>query len=123
MCLGEGRVVAARIADHVEPHHNDPSKFWTGALQSLCAHCHESRNKFVEHRGFDNAIGADGMPIDPGTPSTGIPRACSCTKGLSCRGSFRIVEALDVVEYISSRLISGPVRFAPCALGLQRREE
>jgi len=37
--------------------------------------------------------------------------------------AFRIVEALDVVEYISSRLISGPVRFAPCALGLQRREE
>jgi hypothetical protein len=37
--------------------------------------------------------------------------------------AFRIVEALDVVEYISSRLVSGPVRFAPCALGLQLREE
>src|SRR6201982_3003980 len=37
--------------------------------------------------------------------------------------AFRIVEAFDVVEYISSRLVSGPVRFAPCALGLQRREE
>jgi putative tryptophan/tyrosine transport system substrate-binding protein len=37
--------------------------------------------------------------------------------------AFRIVEALDVVEYISSRLVSGAVRFAPYALGLQRREE
>jgi hypothetical protein len=27
--------------------------------------------------------------------------------------AFGIVEALDVVEYISSRLVSGPVRFAP----------
>ena len=35
MCLAEGRIVAAKIADHVEPHHNDPMKFWTGALQSL----------------------------------------------------------------------------------------
>jgi hypothetical protein len=33
--------------------------------------------------------------------------------------AFRIIEALDVVEYISSRLVSGPVRFAPCALGLR----
>src|SRR5438132_13362669 len=37
--------------------------------------------------------------------------------------AFRIVEALDVVEYISSRLVSGAVRFASYALGLQRREE
>src|SRR2546421_524343 len=37
--------------------------------------------------------------------------------------AFRIVEALDVVEYISSRLVAGPVRFAPHAFGLQRREE
>src|SRR6266508_81502 len=37
--------------------------------------------------------------------------------------AFRIVEALDVIEYISPRLVSGAVRFAPYALGLQRREE
>ena len=45
MCLAEGGLVAARIADHVEPHHSDPTKFWFGKLQSLCAHCHESRKK------------------------------------------------------------------------------
>jgi len=48
MCLSEGKIVAARIADHVEPHHNDPIKFWNGKLQSLCANCHESRKKRLE---------------------------------------------------------------------------
>jgi len=68
MCLAEGRIVAARIADHVEPRRGDPIKFWTGRLQSLCAHCHESRKKRSEHRGYDNTIGADGWPIDPRHP-------------------------------------------------------
>jgi hypothetical protein len=35
MCLAEGKVVAACIADHIEPHHNDPIKVWNGKLQSL----------------------------------------------------------------------------------------
>ena len=64
MCLSEGKIVAARIADHVEPHHNDPIKFWNGKLQSVCAHCHERRKKRLEHRGLDNAIGVEGWPID-----------------------------------------------------------
>jgi len=68
MCLAEGKIVAARIADHIEPHKGDPIRFWNGKLQSLCAHSHQSRKKFVEQRGFDNAIGADGMPIDPRHP-------------------------------------------------------
>jgi 5-methylcytosine-specific restriction enzyme A len=67
-CLREGKVVAARVADHIEPHHNDPVKFWNGKLQSLCAHRHESRKKRFEHRGYDNTIGVDGWPIDPRHP-------------------------------------------------------
>jgi len=70
-CLSEGKIVAARIADHVEPHHDVPIKFWSGRLQSLCAHCHESRKAF--QRGYDNAIGPDGMPIDPRHPVYRIP--------------------------------------------------
>src|SRR5215831_4803258 len=73
MCLSEGRIVAARVADHVEPHHGDPIKFWNGKLQSLCAHCHESRKKFLELRGYDNTISADGMPIDPRHPVYRVP--------------------------------------------------
>jgi 5-methylcytosine-specific restriction enzyme A len=62
-CLRESKVVPARIADHIEPHHNDPHKFWTGALQSLCAHCHESKKKFVERCAYDKTIGPDGMQL------------------------------------------------------------
>jgi 5-methylcytosine-specific restriction protein A len=43
-CLARGLVVPATVADHVEPHHGDRSKFWLGTLQSLCATCH-SRDK------------------------------------------------------------------------------
>jgi hypothetical protein len=32
MCLSEGKVVATRTVNHIEPHHNDPVKFWTGRL-------------------------------------------------------------------------------------------
>lgn len=56
--------VVAEIVDHVTPHHGDALAFWYGKLQSLCTHCHESRKKYVEHRGFNNDIGIDGMPID-----------------------------------------------------------
>jgi hypothetical protein len=37
-------------------------------LDCLCAHCHESRKKFQEQRGYDNTIGANGMPVDPRHP-------------------------------------------------------
>src|SRR5215467_13014642 len=60
----EGRVVAARVADHIKPHHNDPTKFWFGKLQSLCTHCRESRKQFEESCGFDRTIGIDGWPTD-----------------------------------------------------------
>jgi hypothetical protein len=62
--LTEGKITPARIADHIEPHRDDPMKFWRGALQSLCSNCHESRKKHIENRGFDRTIGADGWPID-----------------------------------------------------------
>jgi hypothetical protein len=67
-CLCEGRVVVARVADHIVPHHNDPIEFWRGKLQSLCTRCHESRKKFVEHRGYDNTIGVDGWRLVPRHP-------------------------------------------------------
>jgi len=46
ICLAAGRVTAATVADHIEPHRGDPVKFWEGALQSLCDEapwrCHSS---------------------------------------------------------------------------------
>ena len=68
MCLAEDKVVAPRVADHVEPHHGDVNKFWTGKLQSLCERCHNSRKKDVERLGYDRTVEVDGVPLDPNHP-------------------------------------------------------
>jgi hypothetical protein len=43
MCLKDGRINAATIADHIEPHKGDEQKFFFGELQSLCKLHHEPR--------------------------------------------------------------------------------
>jgi hypothetical protein len=68
-CLEKGLVVAAVIADHVEPHRGDWNSFWLGKLQSLCKRCHESGKKYAEQRGFRSDIGEDGWPIDKNHPT------------------------------------------------------
>lgn len=64
MCLDEGKVEPATIADHVVPHKGDPYLFWFGELQSLCSECHSSSKAQLEHKGFVDDIGVDGFPID-----------------------------------------------------------
>ena len=49
MCLTNGRVVAATVADHIVPHRGDRALFM-GALQSLCVHCHSSVKQKEERR-------------------------------------------------------------------------
>jgi 5-methylcytosine-specific restriction protein A len=64
----------ARHADHVEHHHGDPVKFWTGALQSLCHGCHSEKTRKDEAELADGRVrymkGADvhGVPLDPRHP-------------------------------------------------------
>lgn len=41
-CLAEGQITAASVADHVVRHQGVADLFWNGALQSLCAHHHNS---------------------------------------------------------------------------------
>jgi 5-methylcytosine-specific restriction protein A len=67
-CLERGIPVPATIADHVEPHGGDRTKFFTGALQSLCEHCHNRTKKQIETRGYRLDIGLDGWPLDSGHP-------------------------------------------------------
>lgn len=62
-CVKQGRVVAADVADHVEPHKGDEGKFWYGELQSLCHHCHSSIKQKMEQGKVVTIIGADGWPI------------------------------------------------------------
>jgi 5-methylcytosine-specific restriction protein A len=68
VCLKDGRIHAATIADHVEPHKGDQQKFFFGELQSLCKLHHESAKKREEWRGYSTQIGADGWPVDPRHP-------------------------------------------------------
>lgn len=40
-CQADGRVTAATVVDHIEPHRGDQTKFWDEAnWQPLCASCH-----------------------------------------------------------------------------------
>ena len=68
ICLREGKLSPAQIADHVQPHRGDSVAFWRGALQSLCVQCHNASKQREELRGYDTAIGADGLPLDPRHP-------------------------------------------------------
>lgn len=46
-CHDEGRVTAARVVDHVEPHRGDEGKFWDeeGNWQSQCDDCHNRKTQ------------------------------------------------------------------------------
>ena len=52
MCLKDGRINAATIADHIKPHKGDQQKFFFGELQSLCKLHHESAKKREDARGY-----------------------------------------------------------------------
>jgi 5-methylcytosine-specific restriction protein A len=62
-----GERVAATVADHIERHRGDATRFWHGALQSLCASCHSGLKQSLE-RG--NRAGCDdaGAPVDADHP-------------------------------------------------------
>jgi 5-methylcytosine-specific restriction protein A len=48
-CEREGRVTAAAVVDHVEPHHGDHEKFWDpDNWQSLCKRHHDSTKQREE---------------------------------------------------------------------------
>lgn len=49
LCLAAGRVSAAVVCDHVEPHRGDVDRFWRGPFQSLCKPCHDSAKQREEH--------------------------------------------------------------------------
>lgn len=63
LCLGcqaVGRITAAAVVDHVEPHKGDPKKFWNRAMwQSACRWHHDVVKQQLE------AMYANGMiPVD-----------------------------------------------------------
>lgn len=70
MCLKRGDRTTASVVDHVERHNGDRNKFFRGALQSLCAHCHNAVKQSHE-RGNRAGCDVTGMPIDPKHPWSG----------------------------------------------------
>jgi 5-methylcytosine-specific restriction protein A len=68
MCLQNGLVTTASVADHIEPHHNNWNKFKLGALQSLCERCHNQTKRLFELRGYGLEVDKDGYPTDPKHP-------------------------------------------------------
>jgi 5-methylcytosine-specific restriction endonuclease McrA len=68
-CEARGVFTPATVADHIELHKGDLEKFMRGALQSLCANCHNSAKKYIELGGYGNDIGDDGWPTDPRHPA------------------------------------------------------
>ena len=67
LCMEQGRITGATVADYIEPHLGDYNKFVLGELRSLCAPCHDALQGFV-HKGYSSEIGFDGYPIDSNHP-------------------------------------------------------
>ena len=67
-CLDKGKVTAATIVDHVEPHRGDEFNFYNGAVQSLCKFHHDTTKRQKEILGYVRDIGEDGWPLDPDHP-------------------------------------------------------
>jgi 5-methylcytosine-specific restriction protein A len=63
-CEAAGDVVAATVADHIQPHRGDAELFWNGELQSLCGPCHSQAKQMIEARGYHDRCDAAGYPID-----------------------------------------------------------
>lgn len=66
MCKQDGRIEAATVVDHIEPHRGDRKLFWDRKnWQPLCKTHHDSTKAKEEARGV--VIGGDvtGQPLDP----------------------------------------------------------
>jgi 5-methylcytosine-specific restriction endonuclease McrA len=68
-----GKIEAASVCDHIEPHKGDPGLFWdTSNIQTLCKSCHDSLKQSMEKRGYDKTIELDGWPSDPEHPANKV---------------------------------------------------
>ena len=68
MCEQRGIAKAGTVVDHVDRHHGDPLKFFTGDLQSLCKGCHDSAKRLQELHGHAPGCDERGNPLDPSHP-------------------------------------------------------
>lgn len=81
MCEREGKITAASVCDHVDPHRGDPVKFWFGPFQSLCQPHHDSTKQKAEARGYEQGADSTGRPVDPNHPWNRTKRLDNPTPG------------------------------------------
>ena len=63
-CSKMGKVVAANVVDHIEPHKGDYNLFWNKSNhQPLCTTCHQSTKQIIENCKDLKVTGADGWTI------------------------------------------------------------
>ncbi|MGE3624052.1 MAG: HNH endonuclease [Bdellovibrionales bacterium] len=63
-CQKEGKVVVARIVDHIIPHKGNRTLLFDPTnLQSLCKHHHDADKQLIERGKRKRRCGVDGMPI------------------------------------------------------------
>ena len=65
-CMDTGKVQAANIVDHIQPHRGDEGLFYDpNNLQSLCKTCHDSTKQQYEKSGTLKGGDTKGQPLDP----------------------------------------------------------
>lgn len=65
-CNDFGRVVAASVVNHIEPHRGDKALAFDPAnLESACETCHNVHSDAQDKGKTMAGCDADGMPIDP----------------------------------------------------------
>lgn len=63
-CRKAGRVTAARVVHHIEPHKGSWELFCNSPLESLCEVCHNQHTASVERSGLPvKRVGLDGWPV------------------------------------------------------------
>lgn len=68
-CAREGRQVKAEHVHHSVPHRGDQAVFWDKSKWvGLCASHHNKDGGQVDRRGYRDAVGTDGLPLDPAHP-------------------------------------------------------
>lgn len=69
LCEEAGKVTAATVVDHIEPHRGDEKLFWDQEnLRSLCTPCHEHLASVKDTTGIDPGCNVDGEPLDKNHP-------------------------------------------------------
>jgi len=74
MCLELGVYEPTVVADHIEPHRGDPTKFWTGELQGTCLTHHNSDKQRLERAAYSGTPDETGWPADPAHPCNQVRR-------------------------------------------------